>query len=410
MNKRKKRVDISKDTTPLVLIGDVEDQLKRLPPKRVDVIVTSPPYYKQREYGAQGEIGQEKTPEDYVKRMVKVAGELRRVLKDTGSYFLNVGDKFIDKKQQLIPFKIAAEMQKNGWIVRNLIVWHKFPNPMPTSIKNRFNDVTEPIIFFVKDSGKYFTYDYYFNLDPLRVPPKTDYQPDLPLYLSEDEYEKLKDKIPQKGENRTNSKFVGHEKNRGASPGARMVLYGEYYTKQRKHKIDNKLETKIIQYLRNQRKRRKITLSELSKKTGIKKTTIEHWFRLDPGRSLPSPEDWMKLKSALDFDDKYDRILTEQHYILQTVKPHPKGRNPGNLWKMAPGKLKEAHFSIFPEELPRRVIQVACPPDGIVLDPFAGSGTTGKVAKELGRRSILIDIKKDYVGIMRKRCGKIKEV
>lgn len=402
-------IQLPNDTTPLVLIGDVIKALKKLPEKSIDVIVTSPPYYRQRKYRVVGEIGQEKTVEEYIKKMVEVGNELKRVLKDTGAYFLNIGDKFINKNQQLIPFKVAIEMQKNGWLVRNIIVWHKHPNPMPTSIKDRFNDVWEPIIFFVKDSGKYYAYDYYFDLDSIRVPHKTEFRTNLPFYLSEEEYQKIKDKVIERKNNYTNSKFVGHEENRGASPGARMILYGEYYTKQRKHRITKQLETKIIKYLRKWRKRKGICIKEIDKLLG-KKDTAGHWFRLDPGRSLPSPEDWMKLKKVLGFDNKYDKIMTEQHYVLQTVKHHPKGKNPGNVWQMAPGKLKEAHFSIFPEELPKKVIKACCPLNGIILDPFAGSGTTGQVAKELNRKSILIDIKEDYVNIIKKRCGNVNVI
>jgi len=229
-----------------VMVGDVIKALKKLPAECIDVIVTSPPYYKQRKYGVKGEIGQEKTPEEYINRMIEVANELRRVLKTSGVYFLNIGDKYINKNQQLIPFKIAAAMQNNGWIVRNVIVWHKHPNPMPTSIKDRFNDVWEPIFFFVKDSQKYYTYNYEFNLDVLRVPHKTTYQYNLPRYLSEREYKKIRNKMVHKNNNHSSSKFIGHEQNRGASPGARMILYGEYYTKQRKHKITQNLETKLL--------------------------------------------------------------------------------------------------------------------------------------------------------------------
>lgn len=402
-------IQLPKSFEPLVLIGDVIKALKKIPDKSIDVIITSPPYYQQRNYGIKGEIGQESTPEKYIRKMLEVANELRRVLKDTGSYFLNIGDKYINKNQQLIPFKLAIEMQKNGWLVRNIIVWHKSPNPMPTSIKDRFNDVWEPIIFFVKDSGKYYTYDYYFNLDPARIPHKTKSDINLPLTLSEEEYFKIKDTLPIGIKTSTSSKFVGHEKNRGASPGARKILYGEYYTKQRKYKISPQLEIEIINYLRTWKKIKGISAKEIDKILG-KKDTASHWFRLDPGRSLPSPEDWIKLKNILRFDNKYDKIMTEQHYVLQTVKYHPNGKNPGNVWAISPAKLKEAHFAVFPEELPRRIIEVCCPKNGIVLDPFAGSGTTGKVAKELNRKSILIDIKEEYIKIMEKRCGKINVI
>ena len=397
--------DLPTDTDPLVIIGDVIKSLQKIPDKSIDVIITSPPYYQQRQYEVKGEIGQEKTPEEYIKKMVEVAHELKRVLKDSGSYFLNIGDKYINLNQQLIPFKLAIEMQKNGWLIRNVIVWHKSPNPMPTSIKNRFNDIWEPVFFFVKDTGKYFTFDYYFDLDAVRIPHKTQSETDRPLYLSEDEYQNIKDKIILVNGNNSQSKFLGNEKNRGASPGARKTIYGEYYSKQRKHKINSQFEKEIIEYLRTWREFKGISSKEIDKIMN-KKDTAGHWFRLDPGRSLPSPEDWPLLKKILGFDDKYDTIMTEEHYVLQTVKNHPKGKNPGNVWSIAPAKLKEAHFAVFPDELPKKVIEVCCPRDGIILDPFAGSGTTGKVAKELGRKSILIDLKKDYNEI-KKRCGKI---
>lgn len=396
------------NTRPLVLLGDVIPALKKIPDKSIDVIITSPPYYQQRQYDAKDEIGQEKTPEDYIKKMLEVAIELRRVLKDSGSYFLNIGDKFINKNQQLIPFRLAIEMQKNGWLIRNTIIWYKSPNPMPTSVKDRFNDVWEPIFFFIKDSGRYFTYDYYFNLDAVRVPHKTKYEADLPFYLTEEEYKKIKNHLTQNN-TQSNSKFIGNEKNRGASPGARKILYGEYYTKQRKFKISLVLEEEIIQYLRTWRKIKGINSKQIDDLMN-KKDTAGHWFRLDHGRSLPTPEDWTELKKILEFDNKYDQIMTEQHYVLQTVKHHPNGKNPGNIWSIAPAKLKDAHFAVFPEEIPKRIIDVCCPKNGIVLDPFAGSGTTGKVAKDLNRKSILIDIKSEYVKIMEKRCDTIEVI
>lgn len=399
---------------PVVLVGDVIKKLKILPDKCIDLIITSPPYYKQREYAVKGEIGQEKTPDKYVNKMVEVGKELRRVLKDTGSYWLNIGDKYIGKKLQLIPYKVAIGMQENGWIIRDIVIWHKYPNPMPTSVKNRFNTVYEPIIFFIKDSMKYYVYDYYFDIDPLRIPQVTSFDTDLPLTLSNEEYEHRKAEFKHENNNNhnSNSKFIGHENNRGASPGARQILYGEYYTQQRKHKITKPLREEIITYLREQREKKDITSKEIDEILG-KKDTAGHWFRLDPGGSVPVPDDWWDLKEILGFNNKYDKIVTETHWVLQTVKYNPKGKTPENIWKMAPSKLKDAHFSTFPSELPERIIKVCCPKKdknglpGIVLDPFAGSGTTGKAAKILGRRSILIDLKKDYIDIIKKRCGEI---
>jgi len=161
--------------------------------------------------------------------------------------------------------------------------------------------------------------------------------------------------------------------------------------------------------LRKYRKLKGLSIEEIDKYFGYK-DTAGHWFRLDKGgRSLPKPEDWFKLKKFLGIKEtKYDKIMTEEHYVLQTVKPNPLGKNPGDVWGIPTAKIKESHFAVFPEELPRRIILSACPENGIVLDPFAGSGTTLKVAKELKRRSIGIELNRNYLKIIKKRCEKVK--
>lgn len=399
-------IEVPKTTRPLILIGDVIEKLREIPEKSVDLVVTSPPYWKQRDYGIKGQIGQESTPKQYIERMIKVGRELKRVLKDTGSYFLNVGDKYVNKSLQMVPFKLATEMQKSGWTIRNVIVWYK-PNHMPSSFKDRLTNTWEPVFHFVKATGKYYARRYYVDLDPIRFPHEyeEDTGIDLPLTLSEEEYQEYKAQVEEKlARNKYRGKFKGHERNRGASPGARLSLFGEYYTKQRVQEITHELGTEIIKYLRKWRKKKDITPKEIDRILG-KKDTAGHWFRLDPGRSIPRPEDWWKLKEILRFDDKYDKIVAETHYVLQTVRPHPKGKNPGDMWSIPLERFPEAHFSIFPTELPRRIIKAFCPPGGLVLDPFAGSGTTGKAAMELGRRSILVDIKAEYIELIKKRCG-----
>jgi len=400
-------IELPKTIRPLILVGDVIERLKEIPEGSVDLVVTSPPYWEQRDYGVKNQIGREKTPEEYIRKMIDVGEEIKRTMKDTGSYFLNIGDKYVGKDLQMIPFKVALEMQKKGWIVRNIIVWYK-PNHMPTSIGDRLANTWEPVFFFVKGTGKYYKREYYVDLDTIRIPHKTEeLNVDLPLTLSEEEYENKKGEIQRRlGEldDKYRGKFKGHEKNMGASPGARQSVSAFNYSRQRRHKITTELETEIIQYLRKWREQRGICPKKIDELLG-KKDTAGHWFRLDPGRSLPRPEDWFRLKGILNFDDKYDKIMTETHYVLQVVKPHPKGKNPGDMWSIELEKFPEAHFSIFPTELARRIIKAFCPPNGIVLDPFAGSGTTGKAAMELKRRSILIDVNPQYERLMQKRCG-----
>jgi site-specific DNA-methyltransferase (cytosine-N4-specific) len=92
------------------------------------------------------------------------------------------------------------------------------------------------------------------------------------------------------------------------------------------------------------------------------------------------------------------------------IRKHPNGKNPGDLWHIKTAKFNKDHFSVFPEELPRKAILACCPPDGIVLDPFAGSGTTAKITKELNRKSIMIELQSKFAEIIRERCGETIEI
>ncbi len=400
-------IELPKNIIPIILQGDVMESLKKIPDSSISVIVTSPPYWNLRDYEIKGQIGQEETPEEYIKRILGVTQELRRIMRKDGCFFLNVGDSYYDGNLQMIPNKIALGMQDQGWKLRNNIIWHK-PNHMPSSVKNRFSNTWESIFFFVKNGE---SKKYYFNLDEIRVEHKTkdEKKSDLPEVLSIKEFNTLKEKLglkiaPSNGEG-YNGKFKETKKiNLGASPGARSVVNGEYYSLQRKFDIDDELKFEIIRYLRKKRKEKNISTKEIDESFNYN-DTAGHWFRLDEtGSSLPKPKDWIKLKKLLDLDNKYDDIMLEQHYVLQTVRHHPNGKNPGDMWQIPTAKIKETHFAVFPEELPRRAIKSCCPIDGIVLDPFAGSGTTGKVAIELNRKSILIEINPDYIEIIKKRC------
>ena len=90
-------IKLPQDNTPIVLLGDVIQGLKKIPSKSISCIVTSPPYWNLREYYVSGQIGREKTPEEYIAKLVEVSKELLRILKKDGAYFLNIGDTYIDK-------------------------------------------------------------------------------------------------------------------------------------------------------------------------------------------------------------------------------------------------------------------------------------------------------------------------
>jgi site-specific DNA-methyltransferase (adenine-specific) len=146
-----------------ILCGDAQTILQTLPSKGVDCIVTSPPYYKQRDYEHALQIGSESTIEDYIQRLLQVFGECRRVLKETGTLWLNMGDKFSDGQLLGLPWRMAFSLVDKGWILRSDIIWHK-PNAMPHSVKNRPTVDHEYLFLFAKGP------DYYYDADAIREP------------------------------------------------------------------------------------------------------------------------------------------------------------------------------------------------------------------------------------------------
>src|SRR5690606_37325015 len=181
-----------------IIQGDVIEVLRSLPDGIVHTCVTSPPYWKLRDYGVPGQIGLEETPEEYVEKMVEVFREVRRVLRDDGTLWLNLGDSYAGhtkagdkrfgnpefnknrpsraqtktpgkavpaglKPKDLvgIPWRVALALQADGWYLRSDIIWHK-PNAMPESVKDRPTKAHE-YIFLLSKSPK-----YYYDADAIR--------------------------------------------------------------------------------------------------------------------------------------------------------------------------------------------------------------------------------------------------
>lgn len=178
-----------------ILVGDCRSILASLPPKSVDCVVTSPPYFGLRDYGNASQIGLEYNHEAYVSEMVSVFREVYRVLRDDGTLWLNLGDSYagggcgardsdrwpkqsrndhmpthVKKNTGLanksllgIPWLVAFALQRDGWLLRQEIIWHK-PNPMPESVRDRCTKAHEYIFLFSK-SPKYF-----FDCDAIKEP------------------------------------------------------------------------------------------------------------------------------------------------------------------------------------------------------------------------------------------------
>lgn len=249
-------------------VGDALDVLKQQPSERFDTCVTSPPYYRMRDYGVDGQIGLEEAPCEYVDNLVDIFREVRRTLKPEGTLWLNLGDgyngaggaggdynegglregqrkypprrvKGLAPKNLLgMPWRVALALQRDGWILRSDVVWEK-PNAFPSPVKDRPITSHEYIFLFAKQGR------YRYNFDAV-------------------------------------------------------------------------------------------------------------------GR-------------------------------LRTV------------WRVANKGYPGVHFAVFPPELIEPCIAAGASEDGWVLDPFAGSGTTGEVARALGRNALLIDLNPDYVDMARER-------
>jgi len=137
-----------------ILYGDVYACLQTLKNNSIAVAITSPPYWRQRDYGFEGQIGQEDRPEEYIGKLCTIFDVLKEKLKKDGIFFLNIGDKYLNRygKSQLlqIPYRLAFHMTKRGWILEDIIIWFK-PNHMPSSVKDRFSNTYEPVLVFSKN-------------------------------------------------------------------------------------------------------------------------------------------------------------------------------------------------------------------------------------------------------------------
>ncbi len=142
---------------------DAEIGLRRLSTGSINTIVTSPPYYQQRDYGRSEQIGVEDSPRSYIEKLTRVFRECKRTLADDGTLWLNIGYKYSNGQLLGLPWKLAFALQDDGWLLRSDVIWHK-PNAMPSSVKNRPTTDHEYVFLFVKSSR------YYYDADAIREP------------------------------------------------------------------------------------------------------------------------------------------------------------------------------------------------------------------------------------------------
>ena len=344
-------------TIPLntIIHGDALEVLRGMPDESVNCCVTSPPYWGLRDYGVPGQLGLERTPEEYTAKMVEIFREVRRVLRNDGTLWLNLGDCYATgggavgrcpgggdqgdrflrmghintqpnrmplpglKHKDLvgIPWRIAFSLQADGWWLRQDIVWSK-DNPMPESVRDRFCKSHE-YIFLLSKSDR-----YYFDLESILEPCESG-PSDLRKMVESQERiggkHKILDDPLLKASAATN---IGRKRSVGGRSGNIERKYGEAVNRDGSHL----------------------------------------------GRSVP----WEGLV-----------------------------RTPRSVWKINTEPCREAHFAVMPKRLVERCILAACPPVGTVLDPFMGSGTTAVVARKLNRNYIGIELNPKYIDIANRR-------
>lgn len=308
----------------LVLVGDCRERLRELPAESVQCVVTSPPYWQLRDYGAEGQLGLEPTPQAFVAALVDVFREVRRVLRRDGTCWVNMGDTYTgarcgslggssltsqtaqiasrkarhalalrdgsnrkragavpDKSLVGTPWRFALAMQDDGWVLRSDIIWHK-PNPMPESVRDRPTRAHEYVFLFSR--GQRYYYDAAAIAEPLL------------------------------------------------------------------HPADSTAED-----------------------------------------------------AARAFSRRRATVPTVRQERAMLDAPTPTTKNARSVWSIPTTPSGFEHFAAFPRSLARRCIAAGSGPNDVVLDPFAGTGTTAEVALRMGRGAIAIELSPEYASLIERR-------
>ena len=273
----------------VIINADAEEALGQMPSGMFHTVVTSPPYFGQRDYAVEGQVGSEACPTAYIYRLVSIFAGVREALRDDGTLWLNLGDKYMNGALLGMPWRVALALVDDGWILRSDVIWHK-PNAMPHSAKTRPTTDHEYLFLFSKSK------DHYYDADAIREP--------------------------------------------------------------------------------------HVTFSEKSRMRG---------GRNHLGKRGGTPEAGKNKGNSNLHDARWDQAF------------HPLGRNKRTVWSVPLGKFREAHFAVFPERLIEPCVLAGSPRGGIVLDPFFGSGTTGLVALNNGRRFVGIDLNREYCEMAQRR-------
>lgn len=333
--------------------GDALTELRKLPAESVHCVVTSPPYWGLRDYGSEGQLGLERTFDEFLSKLVAIFEEVRRVLRSDGTCWVNMGDSYggnmsggfasstldhyangltaetikakvvrrhlsTHRKESPVPpkniigqpWRLAFRLQDAGWCLRQDIIWHK-PNPMPESVTDRCTKSHEYLFLLTKGT------EYFFDAAAIRERASSGTSARRALGISPE------------------SKHINI-----VGPGCRPQTMNR------------------------------------PRASGV-----------NPKADLSAPG----VKQNASFPAAVSEVLPF--------------RNKRSVWTIQPEAFPGAHFATFPTALVEPCILAGSPRGGVVVDPFSGSGTTGVVALRHGRSFIGIELNPEYISMARRRIS-----
>jgi DNA modification methylase len=313
--------------------------------------MTSPPYWNLRDYGEADQLGLEDTPEEFVENLAAVFDGVKRVLRDDGSLWLNLGDTYDNKDLQQTPARVALELQDRGWILRNRVTWAK-PNPMPQSVKDRLNDTTEAIFHFVKNK------EYWYDLDAIREAHIVD-DPDR---------ENRSEWVDSTKKNHNGKRAGGHPS--GKNPGDVFEVTTKPFP-----------EAHFAVYP-----------PELCEK---------------PIKATCPPQVCVECGSPYERETRDESGFTDGvcNACGASKSKHKQGtKNAESNSSMSAG-VRKCSNSVTVGWTPTCDCDTDATETGVALDPFAGAGTTLLKAKDLGRKFVGIELNPEYADMARARVG-----
>lgn len=289
-------------------------------------------------------MGLESRYEDYVRRLVSIFDQVKRVLKRTGSFWLNLGDAYSKKNLLGIPWRVALALtDQQNWVLRNSIVWNKVKGG-PDNTSDKLRNVHEMLFHFVKTSK-----DYYYDVDAARK-----------------------------------------------TPGSAKVVNGAVVSATGVSGVRYRRQIELSTVLSDEERSR--ALAELDAVLlDIQEGRLSDFRMIIRGQQRTTHSDSERVSGRA-------REIQEKGFYF--LKYHPNGSKLSDVWDILPEdtQRRKGHFAAYPEDLCKTPILTTCPESGIVLDPFCGTGTTNFVAFQLGRKSVGIDVSAEYLRMAAERC------